>query len=172
MILIGLGSNLSGQQFDTPRAVLEAALAAMPAHGIFVKDLSRFYTTEPVPKSDQPWFVNAVARVECALAPQDLLNRLHDIETGLGRARRIKWEARIIDLDIIALDDQVIPSPDRWPASGGITIPHPRLHERLFVLKPLQDICPGWSHPVLGKTVEELITAVENSTEQSLQTII
>ncbi len=172
MILIGLGSNLSGQQFDTPRAVLEAALAAMPAYGIFVKDLSRYYTSEPVPKSDQPWFVNAVARVETALAPQDLLDRLHDIETGLGRARRIKWEARIIDLDIIAFEDQVIPSPDRWPACDKITIPHPRLHERLFVLKPMQDICPGWRHPLLGKTVEELITVVENSTEQSLQTII
>lgn len=172
MILIGLGSNLSGQQFETPRAVLEAALAAMPAYGIFVRKLSRFYTSEPVPKSDQPWFVNAVARVDTALGPQELLGKLHDIEAGLGRARRIRWEARVIDLDIIACDGRIIPSPEQRAAPGDITIPHPRMHERLFVLRPLQDVCPDWVHPVLGKTVGELITAVENTAEQSLQTII
>ncbi|PCJ33353.1 MAG: 2-amino-4-hydroxy-6-hydroxymethyldihydropteridine diphosphokinase [Alphaproteobacteria bacterium] len=168
MILIGLGSNLSDGHSASPRSMLAAALAEMPAWGIDIVALSHFYESEPVPKSDQPWFINAVAAVDTRLSPEDLLNVLHDIETKLGRTRRIRWEARIIDLDIIAYDDRICPSPDDGPGDwhnaagdGYIThqvqdmvIPHPRMHERLFVLNPLMDICPEWIHPVFGKTAK------------------
>jgi len=171
MIFIGLGSNLSGQDFDNPREVAEAALRLMPAHGMAVKKLSRFYRSEPVPKSDQPWFVNAVTEIETKLTADHLLYKLHLIEADLGRERRVRWEARVIDLDIIAYHDQIIPSPALWPTGRGsdkIIIPHPRLHERLFVLRPLMDICADWRHPVLGKTVKELISTVENKAEQEI----
>lgn len=174
VILIGLGSNLSGEEFDSPKAVLEAALTEMTDCGITVTKLSRFYQSEPVPASDQPWFVNAVAAVETTLSAGDLLKRLHDIEATLGRRRRIRWEARIIDLDILAYHDQVLPSAAKWSERGQdvaakeIIIPHPRLHERLFVLKPLSDICPDWTHPVLGTSVADFITIVEKQTDQGI----
>ena len=167
VILIGLGSNLCGAEFSNPREVLVAALKEMADCGIAVKKLSRFYESEPVPKSDQPWFVNAVVAVETELSAESLLHKLHEIEANLGRERRIKWEARIIDLDIIGYEKQILPSAALWPA-GPIIIPHPRLHERLFVLYPLRDICPDWKHPVLDKTAGELIHEVENKTEQGL----
>ena len=174
MILIGLGSNLSGAEFDSPRVVLEAALAKMADRGIVVTQLSRFYQSEPVPASDQPWFVNAVAAVETDLSAGDLLHSLHNIEATLGRQRRVRWEARIIDLDILAFHDLVLPSVTKWSEAGQdiaakeIVIPHPRLHERLFVLKPLSDICPNWTHPVLGKIVDDFITTVEKQADQGI----
>lgn len=169
MILIGLGSNLCGKEFDSPREVLEAAIAEMLSCGIIVKEQSRFYESEPVPKSDQPWFVNAVVAVETELAAGDLLHKLHEIEAALGRQRRVRWEARVIDLDILSYKDKILPSAKLWgPKTDGTTIPHPRLHERLFVLKPMMDICPDWKHPVLGKTVAELVQIVEKETEQSI----
>lgn len=167
MILIGLGSNLCGEEYDNPRRVLEAALARMVVSGITVKKLSGFYESEPVPKSDQPWFVNAVAAVETELAPGDLLHRLHEIETDIGRERRIRWEARIIDLDILDFGGLILPSADSWLlTTEGIIVPHPRMHQRLFVLKPLMDICPDWKHPVFGKTAAELVQVVEKEAEQ------
>lgn len=174
MILIGLGSNLSGEEFDSPKAVLEAALAEMAGCDIVVTQLSRFYQSEPVPASDQPWFVNAVAAVETDLSADSLLKRLHEIEATLGRQRRVRWEARVIDLDILAFHDQILPSAAKWSESGQniaakeIVIPHPRLHERLFVLKPLSDICPDWTHPVIGKSVRDFMATVEKQADQGI----
>jgi len=180
MIFIGLGSNLCGEKFDSPQDVLAAALQEMQGRGLVIEALSPFYKTAPVPKSDQPWFINAVAAIKTDLSAADLLQLLHDIEESLGRARRIRWEARIVDLDIIAYQNQIYPSKTLWShrpkeknvtelGQGGLIIPHPRLHERLFVLVPLRDICPDWVHPVLNKTVTALVEAVEKDTEQSLQ---
>ncbi len=167
MILIGLGSNLAGPQHDSPRSTLKAALAQMANCGIAILKTSRLYESEPVPKSDQPWFVNAVVAVETALSAAELLRTLHEIEESLGRKRRLRWEARIIDLDILAYDEEIYPAPEYWHgAAKNITsremiIPHPRLHERLFVLKPLMDICPDWKHPLSGKTVREYVGMME-----------
>ncbi len=169
VILIGLGSNLSGDAFATPRQVLETAIEAMADYGIVVKKQSRFYRSEPVPKSDQPWFINAVVAVETELSASELLQKLHKIEASLGRVRRVRWEARIIDLDILCFMDQILPSVAQWQEkTDEITIPHPRLHERLFVLKPMMDVCPDWTHPILGKTAAELIEIVEKETEQGI----
>ena len=171
MILIGLGSNLCGEEFDNPQQVLEAAFVDMAHCGITIIKRSRFYESEPVPKSDQPWFVNAVVSIETELDPSALLHKLHKIEANLGRKRRIRWEARIIDLDIIAYQDRILPTAEQWPAKdvqNEIIIPHPRSHERLFVLKPLMDISRDWTHPVLGKTAEVLAQIVEKETDQGI----
>jgi len=168
---IGLGSNLGGAEFDGPRGVLEAAISEMPNMGISVKKISPFYESAPVPVSDQPWFVNAVAMVETPLSARDLLHNLHEIEARLGRKRRIRWEARIIDLDIIAFEAQITPTAGKWPdgAPKEMIIPHPRLHERLFVLKPLMDISPAWVHPAMGVSVTELYGRVKKDGDQSLR---
>ncbi len=169
MILIGLGSNLAGRQYDSPHSTLKAAIRQMTNCGITIKETSRLYESEPLPKSDQPWFVNAVVAVETALSAAELLRTLHGIEESLGRERRVRWEARIIDLDILAYDNEIYPAPEYWHeaainlTSRDMIIPHPRLHERLFVLKPLMDICPDWKHPVFGKVAGDYIELLEKS---------
>jgi 2-amino-4-hydroxy-6-hydroxymethyldihydropteridine diphosphokinase len=159
VILIGLGGNLSHELFGPPQAVIEAALAALDVLGVAPVARSPFYATAPVPASDQPDFVNAVAAVATGLAPADLLQRLHTIEAAFGRVRRQRNEARILDLDLLAYDDLA-------KEEGGVSIPHPRLHERAFVLLPLRDVAPGWRHPALGRSVEELIAALPEAALQ------
>jgi 2-amino-4-hydroxy-6-hydroxymethyldihydropteridine diphosphokinase len=149
MIFVGLGANLPSPMLGPPRPVLEAALAALPAQGITVAARSRWYESAPVPVSDQPWYVNGVARVETDLAPAALLAVLHEIERQFGRVRRTVNEARILDLDLLAYDGLV--------EAGPPVLPHPRLHERAFVLLPLRDVAPDWRHPVTGATVEDLL---------------
>jgi 2-amino-4-hydroxy-6-hydroxymethyldihydropteridine diphosphokinase len=151
MILIGLGSNLESDALGSPRQVCEAALRELAESGIEIERVSRWYASAPVPPSDQPWFVNAVARVRTKLDPGALLALLHGIEDAFGRVRRVRNEARVIDLDLLAYDDRVS-GPGDQPA-----LPHPRLAGRAFVLVPLAEVAPGWRHPVSGKTVEALI---------------
>lgn len=115
---------------------------------------SRWFRTAPVPVSDQPWFVNGVIGVSTGLEPSDLLSLLHAVEADFGRTRMVRNEARILDLDLIAYDDLV---------TDGATppaLPHPRMHERAFVLLPLSDIAPDWRHPVTGTALPDLIAAL------------
>ena len=147
MILIGIGSNLSSE-FGDPRETCEAALCAMNETGIAVRMVSRWYRTQPQPVSDQPWFVNGVASVTTSLAAGSLLGRLHAIEEAFGRVRSVANAARPLDLDLLAYGDEI--------HDGALTVPHPRLQERAFVLFPLADLAPGWLHPILGKTAVEL----------------
>ncbi len=152
MILVALGSNLAGAGLPGPRAVCEAALAALAAEGLTVAARSRWYETAPVPASDQPWFVNGVARVESRLDPAGILALLHAIEARFGRTRRVLNEARVLDLDLLAHGDAV--------RTQAPVLPHPRLHERAFVLLPLADVAPGWRHPVTGQDVAAMIAAL------------
>lgn len=154
MILVGIGSNLPLHAAGTPLASCKAALSALAASGIAVRALSGWYRTAPVPVSDQPWFVNAVAEVETALSAIDLLEVLHRIEADLGRVRSVPNAARVIDLDLLDVDGAVT-SPEARPA-----LPHPRLADRAFVLLPLRDVAPGWRHPVTRRTIDALIEAL------------
>jgi 2-amino-4-hydroxy-6-hydroxymethyldihydropteridine diphosphokinase len=148
-IFIGLGSNLPGPHGD-PRAQLEAALRALTAQGLRVVRRSRWYETEPVPVSDQPWFVNGVIEVETGLGPTELLALLHRVEAAFGRIRRVRNEARALDLDLLAYGERVMAGEDQPE------LPHPRLQDRAFVLLPLAEIAPAWRHPVLGETAAAL----------------
>lgn len=155
MVLIGLGANLSSK-IGGPRATLEAALTRMSQLGVIIEQQSSWYRTSPVPASDQPDFVNAVASVRTELPPEDLLKTLRAIEIEFGRVRQEKWEARAIDLDLLAYDDlQILETPQTGEQT--LQIPHPRLQERRFVLQPLAEIAPLWVHPTLGKTARELL---------------
>lgn len=156
MIFIGLGSNLASEA-GPPAATIEAALAQFTLYGITVVERSPFYESEPVPRSDQPWFVNAVVRVETALAPDDLLMRLHAIEHSFGRVRRERNEARTLDLDLLDYDG-LVRNDER------LILPHPRLHERAFVLKPLLDLDPSWRDPRSGRTAAEFLAALPDET--------
>ncbi|MDB5361736.1 MAG: folK [Rhodospirillales bacterium] len=152
MILVALGANLPSPVHGSPRETLEAALVALDRAGLRVVRRSAWYETAPVPASDQPWFVNGVAIVATPLGPADVLGVLHGIEVAFGRVRGEVNAPRVLDLDLLAYDDVV--SSD-WPA-----LPHPRLHERAFVLRPLADVAPDWRHPVYGSDVAEMLARI------------
>ena len=158
MILLGLGANLPSPEFGAPRRTLEAALEAVSDAGLRVVRRSRWYESTAVPASDQPNFVNGVAEVETDFGPAEVLTRLHEVEARFGRVRRVRWEARIVDIDLLAYHDLVV--GDAGHQLEGMVLPHPRMHERLFVLKPLAEMAPDWRHPVLRKTAAELMVGL------------
>jgi 2-amino-4-hydroxy-6-hydroxymethyldihydropteridine diphosphokinase len=151
MIVIGLGSNLSSPRFGGPQEACEAALGALHAAGVAVLGRSRWYRSAPVPASDQPWFVNAVAEVATDLSAADLLGVLHGIERDMGRERRARDEARVIDLDLLIFGETVS-GPGESPV-----LPHPRLAERAFVVLPLAELVPDWRHPGTGQSLAGMV---------------
>jgi 2-amino-4-hydroxy-6-hydroxymethyldihydropteridine diphosphokinase len=151
MILLGLGSNLPTKSHRSSVEVLTESLKSLSKRKIKVEHLSSWYRSAPVPISDQPWFVNAVASLRSALPPRELLAALHDVEAEFGRERSLRNASRTLDLDLLAYEDAVIGEP------GGLVLPHPRLGERAFVLLPLAEIAPGWRHPVSGRTAGEML---------------
>jgi len=157
MILIGLGGNLPSRRFGPPRSTLQAALAALEERAVRVRRRSRWYRSRPVPDDGQPWYVNGVAEVDTTLPPAELLERVLAVEAAFGRVRRRRWAPRVIDLDILAYHDH-----NTWGATPPLTpiLPHPRLHERAFVLVPLVELAPAWRHPVLERTAAELLAAL------------
>jgi 2-amino-4-hydroxy-6-hydroxymethyldihydropteridine diphosphokinase len=152
LILIGLGANLPSSHGEPP-ATLRAALARLDEAGVKTLLLSRFWHSAPVPLSDQPWYVNAVAAIDTALSSDRLLALLHEVEAEFGRVRGVVNAPRLIDLDLLAYGREV-------RNDGAPVLPHPRLTERAFVLLPLCDIAPGWRHPD-GRSLDTLIAALE-----------
>lgn len=152
MIFIAVGSNLHVPGLGKPLDICRKALARLDSMGITIAALSRFYETAPVPVSDQPWFINAVARVECGLDAAALLDRLHQVEQEFGRVRRERNEARVLDLDLIDYK--------RMVDAGPPILPHPRMVDRAFVLLPLADVAPDWTHPADGRGIGDLIAAL------------
>ncbi|MFQ5567107.1 MAG: 2-amino-4-hydroxy-6-hydroxymethyldihydropteridine diphosphokinase [Paracoccaceae bacterium] len=154
--------------------MLELALERVAGgEGISLAARSRWFRTPAFPPGSGPDFVNAAAALETAFTPERLLAVLHGAEEELGRVRPARWAPRICDLDLIAMGDMVLPDRetlDRWMALDlgeaqtvappRLVLPHPRMHERGFVLAPLADIAPGWRHPVTGHTVAEMLGAL------------
>ena len=160
-ILVALGSNLESPEFGAPEQTLEAALGLMPSFGIAVAKRSSWYRSAPVPPSDQPWFVNGVAKVETKAQPVELLAILHSIEERFGRRRVHRNESRILDLDLLAF------GRDCRSVPGGLMLPHPRIAERAFVLLPLRELVGAWHHPITGQTPAEMLEGL--STAQEIQ---
>ena len=141
---ISIGSNLGDREENCRQAI-----KLLKENGIAVKKQSSMYETEPWGIKDQPKFINMAVEAETDKKPEELLRVLKEIEKEIGRTETTKWGPRIIDLDILFYDDLILKIP-------GIEIPHPLLHEREFVLKPLCEITPDKKHPVTGKTVREM----------------
>ena len=160
MILIGIGGNLESAQFGPPCDTLTAALAALKEKRIRILTRSGWYRTEPVPRSDQPWFVNAVVSLATELGAKDLLNALQATERQFGRVREEPNAPRILDLDILDYQGEVMDTT-------SLVLPHPRLHERRFVLIPIAEIAPDWRHPILELTAVQLLAQL--SSEQRIQ---
>jgi len=147
---IALGTNLGDRS-----ANLRTALEALPPD-VRVLAESHVYETPPWGYTDQPAFLNMAVRVETDLEPGGLLGYLKQLEARLGREPSFRNGPRRIDLDILFYDDLVLDEP-------GLSIPHPRLHERAFVLVPLADLAPDLRHPVLGQTVREMLATNDSA---------
>jgi len=153
---LSLGSNLGDRMQH-----LEEAIHRMGSIGV-VRLLSSLYETEPVEFTDQPLFLNCAVALETSASPDELIRQLLEIEKALGRQRIQRKGPRKIDLDILLFDDQIVDTPE-------LKIPHPAMHQRRFVLEPLAEIAPEARHPVLKKTVRELLD--ELSPGQSVRQI-
>ena len=149
-LFIGLGANLTPSGYTTPQAGCEAALKMLSKLGIEIVNTSHWYESAPVPFSEQPWYINAVVKAKTKYDAYKTLGLMHKIEAHFGRERPYKNAPRVIDLDLIDFGGQIHDQEDLF-------LPHPRLHERAFVLLPLSDINDSWVHPRTGQSLSELI---------------
>jgi 2-amino-4-hydroxy-6-hydroxymethyldihydropteridine diphosphokinase len=146
--VIALGSNLTGD-FGASRDLLESAVARLPGAGFEVLRVSRWWRSRAWPDPSDPDYLNGVALVETALAPDEALAALLRLESAFGRRRDQPNAPRTLDLDLIALGRRLLDQP-------GLILPHPRAHDRRFVMGPLAEIAPDWTHPALGRTARNL----------------
>src|SRR3989338_5514458 len=162
MIFIALGANLPSS-YGSPRETIKRAIGEISKNGVRVLYQSPIYLTAPVPISDQPWYHNAVIGISTDQSPSDLLKTLQSIENNFGRVRTIRNAPRVIDLDVVAYHDVVQNNDD-------LILPHPRMHERAFVLYPLRDIDRNWVHPVSGKHINDLIALIPDGQDIECET--
>jgi 2-amino-4-hydroxy-6-hydroxymethyldihydropteridine diphosphokinase len=157
-IYVGLGSNLGDRA-----GYLLLAVRGMIAAGLPVKRLSSIYETEPVVLVDQPSFLNMVAelRADIPFSAEQVLARLLRVEHALGRSREVPMGPRTIDLDLLLYGGET-------RATELLTLPHPRLHLRRFVLTPLVELCSTLVHPTLGRTISDLLQNVEDTSDVQL----
>jgi len=151
MIYIALGANLPSE-YGAPAQTLSKACDALIKAGVKIVSRSSIWVTAPVPfDPDIPYYHNAVIAVETAMPAEALLDLMLSIEADFGRVRSVKNAPRLLDLDLIAYHDEVIKHGEK------LIVPHPRMHERSFVLKPLSEVNNKWLHPVFGEDISSLI---------------
>ncbi len=177
-LLIGLGGNLPSK-FGKPDVTIAKGIERLKQCGLEDLVQSHVYETWAMPISEQPNFINVTISATTHLSAVEVLNKFQQIETELGREVGERWSARTLDIDLIAYGNSILPNKEIWrgvvndpdPAAylEEPVVPHPRMHKRAFVLAPLMDIAPNWLHPVLGKTVAELIQMPE--IQKEMQTV-
>lgn len=145
-VFLSAGSNLGNRE-----ATLEAALEVLRICPVSIKRVSSYYETEPVGFRDQPWFLNNALELETLLTPEELLAQCVEIEGKFGRVRSFRNAPRALDLDILLFGERVI-------CEGSLEVPHPRMAGRRFVLLPLVEIAPEVVHPVLKRTMKDLLS--------------
>lgn len=169
--IIAFGSNLSNQ-FGVSAEIVKAAIERMSSAGLVVQQTSRFFRSPAFPADSGPDFVNGVVLCKTQLLPKDVIAALHRIEAELGRTRNARWEARVLDLDLIDYAGVVLPGADihsEWrelaledqlkQVPDQLILPHPRVQDRPFVLIPMTDVVPNWVHPVTGHGLRDLLAA-------------
>jgi 2-amino-4-hydroxy-6-hydroxymethyldihydropteridine diphosphokinase len=154
VIFVGVGANVPSLSHGSPLATCSAAIGVLDARGVIVIGRSRWYVSAPVPPSDQPDYINGVLQVDTRMPPDVLLRVLHGVEGAFGRCRGERNAVRTLDLDLLAYGNVTNDS------SAAVELPHPRMHERAFVLRPLADLAPWWRHPRLGLTTLEMLEAL------------
>lgn len=167
--LIALGANYPFGEGDAKETILKGISAIQKDLGV-IRSKSMLYRTPAFPSGSGPDFVNAALKVETDLSMAELLSGMHRIEAQFGRERQRRWAPRTLDLDLINYDDVIAPDRktfDQWAAlslekqmqdtPNDLILPHPRMHERAFVLIPLSDVAPDWIHPVFGKTISQMV---------------
>lgn len=157
LVYLGIGANLVPEGYDSLYQGLEDVVHHIKQEHEVI-ECSRWFVSAPVPISNQPDFMNMVLAIKTDLPAFDLLTCIHNLEAKFGRVRTKRNAARVLDIDVLGYGDDIIDSPH-------LTIPHPRLAERAFVLLPWLDIAPDWSHPVLGLTVAEMAKALGDGDE-------
>ncbi|MGH1330478.1 MAG: 2-amino-4-hydroxy-6-hydroxymethyldihydropteridine diphosphokinase [Paracoccaceae bacterium] len=179
--LIAMGANIRSTA-GTPVQTIAAAIEMLRAGGMVVDSVSPFYATPCIPAGAGPDYVNGAMRIQTDMGPEALLAQLHAVEAAFGRVRAARWQARELDLDLIAYGDTIRPDAQTWQhwadlpfeeqarrAPEALILPHPRLVERAFVVIPLAQIAPDWIHPILGKTLRELADALPISEKNALK---
>jgi 2-amino-4-hydroxy-6-hydroxymethyldihydropteridine diphosphokinase len=146
---VALGANLGPREITLLRAVDLLA----ETEGVEVRAVSQLRETEPVGVVEQPLFLNGAVALDTSLSPRELLERLLEIERGLGRVRDVRWGPRVVDLDLLVYGDLQVDEP-------GLRVPHPRLHERRFVLEPLAELDPDLEIPGCGP-MSDLLAALD-----------
>ena len=167
-MLVALGANLPselGEPFETVSHAIEVLV-----EGFQDAQASRLYKSAAFPAGSGPDFINAAVRFVSDQSPGTILKHLHEVEARMGRKRGVRWAARVMDLDLLSVGSAVLPNREthaEWRslsleeqmkrAPDGLILPHPRLQDRAFVLKPMADISPDWVHPVIGKSVAQML---------------
>lgn len=168
--VVALGANLNLRE-NGPEVTLRHALDALAVRHVVIRAVSRFFATPCFPAGAGPDYVNAAALVKTDRTPAELLQVLHEVEHMFGRERVQRWGMRTLDLDLVAWGDTVAPDRDTYDhwrtlsaqgqkqqAPDQLILPHPRLQDRAFVLVPMADVAPDWRHPVLRRTVAEMVS--------------
>ena len=180
---IAIGSNVPAGGKSTYE-IVRSAIDALDCESIQVIERSRLYKSPAFPPGTGDDYVNAVVEVATESDATELLNRLHETEERFGRTRISRWGARILDLDLLALGDAVLPDTETystWRALSleeqkvrvpdGLILPHPRMQDRAFVLVPLAEIAPDWVHPVIGQTAAEMRDALPEADRRAIRPI-
>jgi 2-amino-4-hydroxy-6-hydroxymethyldihydropteridine diphosphokinase len=181
--LIALGSNIAFGRFSK-LGILKQALVTMSGLGINIIEVSRWWESRAFPAGSGPNYVNGVVDAYSDLKPNNLLDCLKKIEGHFGRESSERWSSRTLDLDLLACNGLILPTRDivmNWMTlpmhlqlkmtPKELILPHPRIQDRLFVLKPLREVSPNWVHPVLSKKVNELIMRGAWTQQDSLKVL-
>lgn len=168
-VLVLLGSNATSTLADSA-SIVRDALDSLSGRSLRITRIGNYYSTACFPAGAGPDFINVAAGLETDLSPNEVLARLHEVEAEFGRERPSRWAPRTLDIDLIAYGSEVAPNlpvlqhwmdlpldEQKRVAPDELILPHPRMHERAFALIPLADISSDWRHPVVGKTIGEMV---------------